>query len=175
MTLPTTVVGMVGAAKGLVVGFPFKILLAAPAAFLIELIPEPSRDALTALLIVMGVDWTTGVCVALKEREISSRGLLRGCGKLLAYFVLIIAAIQVARASPTILSWLPEVIFAYIGLTELTSIIENIGKMGYETRLTRVLYNRLSMGKRELLGKDTITLDAKENTHGKKRPKRSAK
>ena len=169
-----TISGAVGAAKTLGASFPVKFLLASPAVVIHQFFPHDPTP-LMILLSVMGIDWLTGVAAAIKEREWSSRGLLRGGGKLVAYFVLIIAALQVSLMAPNILSWLPEVTYAYIGLTELTSIIENIGRLGYETKLTRIIYNRLSMGKRELLGKDTITLDAKGKSHGKKRSKRSAK
>lgn len=118
-------------------GFPVKLLLSVPAAFFSILFPE-NLTPIYALAILMAFDWLTGLAVAFKEGNVSSGALFSGSVKLIIYFMLMIAGYQASQTS-TLLAWLPDVVYAYIALTEFVSITENASKLGYKTRLTSIL------------------------------------
>lgn len=87
--------------------------------------------ALKALLFLVFVDTFTGVIGAkLSKEEIKSAKFFRVALKTVVYYLLIAAAFNTEKLiSPTF--FLDEAVLAFIGATELISIIENSGKMGF--------------------------------------------
>ena len=92
------------------------------------------EQALLAVLVLMIFDFATGLIAAkIKGEEIKSAKIFRSALKTLIYFVFIAAAHITEIAFPLIASYSDETIIAFLALTELVSIAENIGKMGFPT------------------------------------------
>lgn len=122
-------------------GFPAKILLSIPAAFYAYFVPDNPAPVM-ALGIIFGIDYVTGFLAAVKRKEVSSRAMVQGAGKLVAYLFVLVAAYEAAKAS-RYLSVLPEVVCGYLALTEFTSVLENLNKLGYDNNMTKMIYRVL--------------------------------
>lgn len=99
-----------------------------PFAFLFDL---KQHTALTALLMLIIFDMITGIAAArYAKEEIKSSKVLRTVLKICFYY-LFISAGHFAEASIGLNIFIDETITAVLALTELISIMENVGKMGY--------------------------------------------
>lgn len=88
--------------------------------------------AITALFFLIIFDSITGVLAAKKTGDaIRSAKLVRTPIKIAIYFMLVTAARIAEYSLPTQIAYLDEVVLAFLALTELVSVMENIGKMGY--------------------------------------------
>lgn len=145
--------GVIGGLGELTKGFFPKVILASPVVFYEYTLVEDSAPVV-ALTIIIGLDWLLGFCCAIKNRNLCSKAMVSGLGKLFAYMVLIIAVNQAAVASSA-LDFLPWITYSYIGLTEVTSIIENINTLGIRLPLVRHIYKFLT---RSNLGDDKKSL-----------------
>lgn len=88
-------------------------------------------DGLVALLLLIIFDAITAIAVAYKTgKEIKSSKILRTAIKIAVYFLLISSG-KLAETSAPILTIIDETILGFLAITELISILENAGKMGY--------------------------------------------
>ena len=97
---------------------------------------------LVAVSILVGLDLLTGIVAALEQDRFSSNGMRKGVGKLIAYFILMILAHQIAEhVSPQLLFWFDDAMYAYLALTEYTSIAENLSVFGFKLPTIKNLWN----------------------------------
>jgi len=148
-------------------GVPIKLLLSAPMGFLSYFWPE-NPAPLIALFVIYGIDYLTGFMAAVKNKNVSSRVMVKGLGKLMAYLLIIIAVNEAVKVSPEFLSWLPEVVFAYLALTEITSIFENLNKLGIDTPGTKVIY-RVLRENNIFKMRETVRIEKKKATKKRKK------
>lgn len=88
-------------------------------------------EAAKALLVLIMVDFLTAMFAAKKSgEEIKSSRVFRTPIKILIYFMLVSVTHLMETVTP-ILSILDETMMTFLALTELISIIENTGRMGY--------------------------------------------
>lgn len=88
--------------------------------------------AMVALFCLIIFDWVTGVLAARASGDvIKSSKILRTPIKIAIYFMLITTARLSEYSLPNVIGYLDETVIAFLALTELVSIIENTGKMGY--------------------------------------------
>lgn len=86
---------------------------------------------LKALFLLVVIDFITGIASAYVAKEpIRSRSAVRSAFKVAVYGMLI-AAGHLTEAIVPGTTFIEEVVVSFLALTELISIIENIGKMGY--------------------------------------------
>lgn len=95
-----------------------------------------------ALLALVIIDFVTGVAGAKKSgEEIKSAKIARTAVKILTYFMFLAAAHYVELAVPIGTAFVDETILAFLAVTELISVFENIGRMGYA--VPKKLLNKL--------------------------------
>lgn len=98
--------------------------------------------SMIALLFLMLFDWFTGILAAKVSGEvIKSSKILRTPIKIAIYFMLITTARLSEYSLPDVIGYLDETVIAFLALTELISVIENAGKMGYA--IPKQLLNKL--------------------------------
>lgn len=125
------------AAIAVVIGFLFDGLLA---------------QAMMAILMLIVFDFSSAIICSKKcNIPIQSRLALRSAIKIAVYFLLVSAGRMAELSTSSVLSFLDEAVIAFLGLTELISIMENIGKMGYAIPMK--LLNQLETF-RDGIGKD---------------------
>ena len=89
-------------------------------------------DALVAIVMLMTFDAITAISANIYEgNEITSRRFSRTLLKGIIYFMAISAGYFVDLTVP--LDMIQGTMVAFVGVTEFISILENIGRMGYET------------------------------------------
>ena len=87
-------------------------------------------------------DFITGIAAAKKTgEEIKSSKVIRSAIKLVVYFLLIAGARITETAVPILGGVIDETVIAFLALTELISLMENVGKMGYA--IPKQLLNKL--------------------------------
>ena len=87
----------------------------------------PTAPLIHAVLVMVGIDLVTGIWAARTRAEtINSAGFRRTVRKMLGYTILIVAGhiVDVTLLNGSI--HLPAIFAAYIGLTELQSVRENV-------------------------------------------------
>lgn len=98
-------------------------------------------EASKALLMLIIVDFFTAFFAAKKSgEEIKSSKIFRTPLKILIYFMLVSVAHLMEVVSP-LLSILDETMMGFLALTELISILENTGRMGFA--VPKKLLNKL--------------------------------
>ena len=96
------------------------------------LIDDVLAKAMLGLFILVIFDWITGTMAAHKTGEhIKSAKVFRTPVKLVVYFMLITGARIAEYSLPDMVHFLDEAVIAFLSMTELISLIENTGKMGY--------------------------------------------
>jgi len=91
-------------------------------------------EALIALFVLVLIDFVTGVAASRCEGEpIRSARVRHTATKLTAYFTMIAAGHISEVTLPTFACILDETITGYLVATELISILENMGRLGYAT------------------------------------------
>lgn len=99
-------------------------------------------ETMFALLLLIIFDFITGVYANKKRGKIiSSRKIFRSALKTTIYFVLISAGHLTEKAMGEVLPLIDETTIGFLAVTELISIIENVGDMGYA--VPKKLLNRL--------------------------------
>lgn len=85
-----------------------------------------------ALFFLIIMDWITAIFAARKTKEkITSAKVFRTPLKMAIYFMLISSGRIAEFSLPAAVSYLDDTILAFLALTELISILENTGKIGY--------------------------------------------
>lgn len=112
--------------------FEIKVLAGLGIAALSFLFDSVYLDAMIAILILMVFDFVTAIA-AQKRRghQIHSAKVFRSAKKVATYFLLISAGRMAETATHGILPILDETIMGFLAVTELISILENVGYMGY--------------------------------------------
>ena len=91
-------------------------------------------EALVALFVLVLIDFVTGVAASRCEGEpIQSAKIRHTAMKLTAYFTMIAAGHISELTLPAFACILDETITGYLVATELISILENMGRLGYAT------------------------------------------
>ena len=99
------------------------------------------KGAHIAVLLLIVADFITGVAAAkMSGDEIKSAKIVRSAVKALIYFIMIAGAHLVEVAAPFV-AFTDETVLAFLACTELISIIENSGKMGFA--VPKKLLNKL--------------------------------
>lgn len=109
-------------------------------------------DAIIALLILMAFDFVTAIIVAYKTGQpIQSARIIRSALKV-AVYMLLVSSGHLAEVGINVdmfpLNFIDETIIGFLVVTELISIIENAGKMGYA--IPNKLLNKLNQYKNDL-------------------------
>jgi len=100
------------------------------------------REAMLALLILLIFDFVTGIAAAKREgNEINSHTAFRTAVKIAIYFLLVSSGRMAEVATRSTLPFIDEAVIAFLGVTELISILENVGRLGYAIPLK--LLNKL--------------------------------
>lgn len=90
------------------------------------------QEAQMAILILIICDFATGIWAAkIAGDEIKSAKIFRTATKIVVYFLFIAVIHTSGKAYPIIQGISDQTIVAFLALTEVISIIENIGKMGF--------------------------------------------
>lgn len=88
--------------------------------------------AITALFFLIIFDWLTGMLAVRKTGEqIKSSKFVRTPIKIAIYFLLVSSGRIAEYSLPEAIHYIDDIIIAFLTTTELISIIENVGKMGY--------------------------------------------
>lgn len=88
--------------------------------------------AMLALFFLIIFDWVTGVLAARKTGHvIKSSKIVRTPLKIAIYFMIITAARIAEFSLPSAVRYLDDTVIAFLTLTELTSVLENTGRLGY--------------------------------------------
>lgn len=94
------------------------------------------------LAILVIFDFLTGVAAAkILGHEIKSAKIFRSAIKFVVYFLFVAAGHLVEVTNPTVLGFVDDTIMAFLAITELISIMENIGNMGFA--VPKKLLNKL--------------------------------
>lgn len=112
--------------------FEIKAICGVIWATLVYLFGTGQSEAILALFILVILDWAFGVAAAKKSGEqITSAKFLRSPIKMGIYFTLIASTHISEYALPEIVGLLDEAMTAGLVITELLSIFEKSGKLGY--------------------------------------------
>lgn len=97
------------------------------------LIDSVLAKAMIALFVLVIFDMITAILVVRKDKtqKISSAKFVRTPIKMAIYFMLITAGRITEFSLPDAIGYLDDTILAFLTLTELISLLENTGKLGY--------------------------------------------
>lgn len=89
-------------------------------------------DTMIAILILIVFDFITSIAAQKKHgHPIISSKIFRSAKKVAVYFLLISAGFLAERGTQNLVPIIDETIMGFLAITELISILENIGKLGY--------------------------------------------
>jgi toxin secretion/phage lysis holin len=126
-----------------------------------------TKNILQALLILVIIDFITGILSAYAAKEqIKSKNAVRSAFKISVYGLLIAAGHLTEQVTPGG-TYIEEAVTTFLALTELISIIENIGKMGFA--IPQKLLNKLHKFRDE-----DVTMKAKKTVKVTTNPKTDA-
>ena len=117
------------------------------------------NDIILALFVLTFFDFVTGIIAAKMTKErIQSARVFRTALKIFVYSMMISGAYLGEKIVPITSAFLDETMLGFLALTELISLIENVGRMGYV--VPQKLLNKLE----ELRGdEEVIGTKAKKN------------
>lgn len=116
----------------LIEGAQLKSLMAMLIAIAGFLFDPTHHIALMALFILIMADFTFGIAAARKTGEaVKCAKLRRSAIKIVVYYALIACAHLTEYALPAYMGFLDESVLGFLAATELLSILENTGKLGY--------------------------------------------
>ena len=99
------------------------------------------QKIIEALLLLVAIDFVTGIISAYTSKEtIKSKSAVRSAFKIAVYGLLVSAGHLTEQITPGS-TYIEEAVTTFLALTELISIIENIGKMGFA--IPKKLLNQL--------------------------------
>lgn len=88
-------------------------------------------SSLFAIFMLIIIDFITGISAAKVSGEvISSAKVFRSAIKTVIYFMFISASHLMEMTTP-LLSFADELVISFLAVTELISVMENVGKMGF--------------------------------------------
>jgi phage-related holin len=117
--------------SGILIHFPMKLFVSSLAAISGFFFGVDIDSILLALLTLVFFDFVTGIAASHKQdKPIKSRVALRSAVKLSVYGLLVSSAHLTEMAVPGY-TFMPEGMVAFLAITELISIIENVGVMGH--------------------------------------------
>lgn len=93
-------------------------------------IPDGSRKLFAALILFVCIDYITGLCVAIRERKVSSKIGAKGLARKIAIFALVALGAIIDLLLIGEGSTLCSVTILFYCSNELISICENANKMG---------------------------------------------
>jgi phage-related holin len=100
------------------------------------------RDAMLAVLVLCTFDFITALVACHKTNcPIESRIAFRSAIKIAVYFLLISSGRVTEVATQNVLPFIDETVISFLAVTELISILENVGRMGYA--IPKKLLNKL--------------------------------
>jgi phage-related holin len=121
---------------------------------------------LQALLILVVMDFITGIVSAHAAGEvIKSRSAVRSAFKIAVYGLLVSAGHLTEQITPAS-TYIEEAVTTFLALTELISIIENVGKMGFA--IPKKLLNQLHKFRDEgdtIAVKNTANIESSPESH----------
>lgn len=101
---------------------------------------EAHTKSIVAVIVLIMIDFVTGISAAkYTGEEIKSAKVFRSAVKVVIYLTLISSAHLLEVAS--IITFADDTVIAFLAATELISLIENIGKMGFA--VPRQMLNKL--------------------------------
>lgn len=115
---------------------------------------------LIALFILFFIDLITGITKGLYLQKFTSHAMRKGVGKFIAYCVSIIVAHQFAIIP--LLSWVEPSLVAWLALTELASILENLRATGVKAPDINILFD---MWKKLKANEKPVIDEQKENNN----------
>lgn len=98
------------------------------------------------------LDGILGVSVAIKNKEVSSRGFIRGALKFLVYLILIATAGILDREFPG--QYATTVMKTFLMITEAISIMENVNALGWPVPLKLMEFLKMHQEKQKEQKKD---------------------
>lgn len=108
---------------------PAKSIMACILAVLGFAIGDPSQPVLATIFLLIAIDWGTGIAKAVFQKNLNSAKMLQGGVKLIIYLCLLALAYHLPRINGAIFVFADNVIYAYIGIAEAVSILENIQEL----------------------------------------------
>jgi toxin secretion/phage lysis holin len=100
-------------------------------------------DALIAIVVLIIFDFLTAIAATkINGHQIQSAKVFRSAVKTCVYFLLISAGHLAETTTNHVLPIIDETVMGFLGLTELISIMENVGLMGFAVPLK--LLNQLN-------------------------------
>lgn len=111
-----------------------------------------STNALIALLVLIVVDYITGIVVAKRNGEfISSKQSLRTPIKVLVYYTMIASGHLVEYGVPAQIQFVDDTILTFLLVTEFLSILKHFGNLGYRTPSKLINNLREQIGEKEVV------------------------
>lgn len=96
-------------------------------------------EVLATIYILIALDTVTGVWIAAKKNEVSSRGFYRVVTKCFVYFIMLLVGRLVDKNIPLPIA--APILDAFLVTTEAVSILENFSKLGFP--VPTILVNKL--------------------------------
>lgn len=121
--------------------FEMKAVFGAFIAMMTYLFDPTQHAALLALFILILADFCFGITASRKEgHPVRSSKVRRTAIKMTVYFA-IIAMTRITENAIPLLTFMDETLVGFLAATELLSILENVGRMGYAVpqKLAKVL------------------------------------
>lgn len=95
-----------------------------------------TKTVLLAVSALVVFDFITGITAAkMTHEQIMSSKIFRSAFKFFIYFIMVSSAHLFEIAVPLLGTSATDIIIAFLALTEIISIMENVGKMGYDVPL----------------------------------------
>lgn len=106
------------------------------------------KDALLSIIFLIVFDFLTAIAAnKINGARIESAKVFRSAVKTAIYFLLISAGHLAENATNRVLPFMDETIMGFLAVTELISIMENVGMMGYA--VPQKLLNQLEKFRRD--------------------------
>lgn len=122
--------------------FDIKIITAFTLGIIESLIGKENQEGMSALMVLIVFDFITAIMAKHKMGEvIESKKALKTVTKIVVYTLFVSASFISERAIPGT-TFMDQIAISFLIITELISIMENIGRLGYA--IPKKLLNTLS-------------------------------
>lgn len=103
-------------------------------------------EAVLILLIIVGIDFLTGIISGIVAKDFKSKKLVRTAGKIFTYMIMLFISYNIDKYVPFIFSWFPMAMLSVFYATEAWSIIENLSSLGLLNKeIVEMLKSKLSL------------------------------